>query len=318
VSPFLTLLAVVITGLLGLTGLAVWRAQRIIARIESRFPPSAGFVTVNGTRLHLRQTGPATGPAILVLHGAASNLEEPYLALSGVLSDERVIWLDRPGLGWSDRPAGDWNPEREASLIADLLDTLATGPVTVIGHSWGGAITLRLALDHPGHVAGIVLVAPALSAWIGDAAWFNAASFWPVLGPLITWLIVPLTGERQAASGAVKAFHPEPMPDGYIEASALPLLLRPRSWQANSRDMMQVNHHLDAQDGLYGTITQPTVILAGKADTVLWSHRHGGMAAQRMPRASLRWIPGAGHNLHHHHPAAVHDAVAEVRRQTAE
>ena len=316
--PELTLLAAVIAGLVGLTGLAVWRAQRTIAQIESRFPPGAEFVTVDGHRLHVRQTGPATGPAILVLHGAASNLEEPYLALSGALSDERVIWLDRPGLGWSDRPAGDWTPEREASLIARFLDTLDTGPVTVIGHSWGGAITLRLAMDHPGHVAGIVLVAPALSAWIGDAAWFNAASFWPVLGPIITWLIVPLTGERQAASGAVKAFHPEPMPDGYVEASALPLLLRPRSWQANSRDMMRVNVHLDAQETRYAEIAHPTVVLAGKADTVLWSHRHGGMVAERMPRATLRWISGAGHNLHHHHPAAVHDAVTEVRRQAAE
>ncbi|WP_323761840.1 alpha/beta hydrolase [Maricaulis sp.] len=316
--PFLPILGIAAVILLGLVGLAAWQARRAVTRIETRFPPRAEFITVDGTRLHVRQTGPATGPAILVLHGAASNLEEPHLALSGALADERVIWLDRPGLGWSDRPAGDWNPEREATLIARLLDTLATGPVTVIGHSWGGAITLRLAMDHPGHVAGIVLVAPALSAWIGDAAWFNAASFWPVLGPLITRLIVPLTGEGQAGSGAARAFHPEPMPDGYVDASALPLLLRPGNWQANSIDMKQVNLHLETQEDRYEDISQPTVILAGRADTVLWSHRHGGMVAQRMPRATMRWIPGAGHNLHHHHPATVLEAVIDVRSQVAQ
>lgn len=317
-SPVLAFLGIAAIGLLGLIGFALWRARQAVARIEARFPPRAEFVTVEGNRLHVRQTGPASGPAVLVLHGAASNLEEPFLALSNTLADDRVIWLDRPGLGWSARPAGDWDPEREARLIARLLETLETGPVTVIGHSWGGAITMRLAMDHPDHVDGIVLIAPALSAWIGDAAWFNAASFWPVLGPLITRLVVPLSGERQASSGAAKAFHPEPLPDGYVEASALPLLLRPDNWKANSRDMMQVNFHLEAQEDRYEDITQPTIVLAGKADTVLWSHRHGGMVAERMPRATMRWISGAGHNLHHHHPAAVHDAVTEVRRLAAQ
>jgi len=253
-----------------------------------------------------------------MLHGAASNLEEPYLALAGALENEHVIWLDRPGLGWSERPTGNWTPQAEAALIARLIETLDCGPVTVLGHSWGGAIAMRLAMDHPEKVTGVVLVAPALSAWIGDAAWFNAASFWPVLGPLITHFIVPLTGEFQAGKGAQSAFHPEPVPDDYVERSALPLLLRPRTWHANSRDMMQVNHHLEGQEDRYAEITRPTEILVAKADSVLWSHRHGGMVAERMPDARLRWVPGAGHNLHHHHPALVAGAVNTVRERAAD
>ena len=62
--------------------------------------------------------------AILVLHGAASNLEEPHMALAGAFDGEHVIWLDRPGLGWSQRPRGAWSPRREAGLIAAFLDHL--------------------------------------------------------------------------------------------------------------------------------------------------------------------------------------------------
>ncbi len=305
-------IAVCLTTLIAITLIL---ARRAIIAIEARFPPKADFITVDGVRLHVRQTGPGDGPATLVLHGAASNLEEPHLALAETFASERVIWLDRPGLGWSERPDGAWSPEREARLIARLLETLEVGPVTVIGHSWGGAIALRLAMDHPDRVDSVVLVAPALSAWIGDAAWFNAASFWPILGPVIMHVIVPLIGEGQARSGAVTAFHPEPLPDNYVEDSALPLLLRPSTWRANARDMMEVNRHLEVQEDRYEVTHQPTAIINARADTVLWAHRHGGMVSQRMPRASLHWVSGAGHNLHHHHPAIILEAVHNVRTQ---
>ncbi|WP_238934829.1 alpha/beta fold hydrolase [Maricaulis parjimensis] len=302
-------------GLLALLGLAAWINVR---RIEQAHPPGGAFETVDGVRLHYRETGPKSAPATLVLHGAASNLEEPHSALANTFDGEHVIWLDRPGLGWSQRPSGHWSPQREAALIAKFLEARKSGPVTVIGHSWGGAIAMRLAMDHPDRVSGLVLVAPALSAWIGRAAWFNSASFWPVLGPLITRIIVPLAGPSQARSGAIAAFHPEPMPDAYVEKTALSLLLRPAIWRANARDMALVNTHLEDQEHAYEELDHPAVVIAGKADTVLWSHRHGGQVAKRMKRAEMRWISGAGHNLHHHHPAAVLEAVRDVRNELRE
>lgn len=301
--------------LLAVLALAAWINVR---RIEKSHPPGGEFVTVDGVRLHYRATGPGNGPVTLVLHGAASNLEEPHRAMGEAFAGERVIWLDRPGLGWSQRPRGLWSPQREADLIAAFLDRLDIGTATVIGHSWGGAIAMRLAIDHPERVDGLVLLAPALSAWIGRAAWFNSASYWPVLGPLITRIIVPLAGPSQARSGAVAAFHPEPMPPDYVSDTALGLLLRPANWRANAWDMAQVNMHLEKQEALYETLDHPTVVIAGKSDTVLWSHRHGGHVAKRMRRAEMRWISGAGHNLHHHHPSAVLQAVHDVRDQLRE
>lgn len=300
----------------GGAGLLAGRARA--RTIADRHPPGAEFVTVDGTRLHYRRTGDPDAPAVLVLHGAASNLEEPHLALGEQFRDEHVIWLDRPGLGWSERPDGDWSPQREAALIATFLETVGLTQAAVLGHSWGGAIALRLAMDHPDRVAGLVLVAPALSAWIGRAAWFNAASFWPVLGPAITRLVVPLTGESQLKTGAVNAFHPEPVPENYSERSHLPLLLRPDTWHANAADMRDVNRHLQEQERHYAGIETPAIFLAGRGDTVVWTHRHAGVVSRRMPRAELRLIKGAGHNLHHHHPGQVLDAVRDVRQRASQ
>lgn len=299
-----------------LAGLAVARLN--VRRIERDHPPGAAFADVAGHRLHYRRTGDPARPAVLVLHGATSNLEEPHMALADAFADEHVIWLDRPGLGWSERPDGPWSPQREAALVADFLATLDVPAAVVIGHSWGAAIAMRLAIDHPGRVDGLVLVAPALSAWIGRAAWFNTASFWPLVGPLISHLAVPLVGRTQAASGARTAFSPEAVPEDYLTRSALPLLLRPSVWKANAADMAMVNTHLEQQETRYESVDLPAVVLAGKADTVVWSKRHGGQVAERMPRGEMRWVPGAGHNLHHHHPHTVLEAVRDVRGQLRE
>lgn len=295
----------------------IWAGLQV-RRIEAEHPPRGEFAEIDGVRLHFRRTGDPARPAILVLHGATSNLEEPHMALGETFAGEHVIWLDRPGLGWSQRPKGKWSPRHEAALIVRLLDALEIGRVVLVGHSWGGAIAMRTAIDHPDRIDGLVLVAPALSAWIGEAAWFNTASFWPGLGAVICDIVVPATGRSQAAAGAVTAFHPEPVPDAYLDRSALPLLLRPQVWRANARDMAQVNTHLEGQEQHYEQVAAPTVILAGKADTVLWSHRHGAHVAARMQAAEMRWISGAGHNLHHHHPEAVLDAVHTVRGELCE
>ncbi len=303
---------VALTGLL-LGALGGWLISHRIAKAH---PPEGELLAVDGTHLHFRRSGDPSRPAILVLHGAASNLEEPRLALGDTFAGENVIWLDRPGLGWSERPKSKrWSPADEAALIVKCLDRLDIPAAAVIGHSWGGAIAMRLAMDHPERVTGLVLIAPALSAWIGEAAWFNAASGWPLLGPLLTRVIIPLVGHGQLAAGARSAFHPEPVPEGYVAGSHLPLILRPDNWLANARDMMQVNTHLEGQEERYQDIALPTVFLAGKADTVLWTHRHSGQVAARMVNAELRLISGAGHNLHHHHPEAVLEAVIAVRER---
>ena len=284
-----------------------------------QFPPGAEFISIDGVKLHYRRSGVSAkgSPAsvILVLHGAASNLEEPYTALAGDFAETDIIWLDRPGLGWSERPSsGRWSPQREAALIALFLEALNVQTVTIIGHSWGGAIAMRLAIDHPQRVDGLVLIAPALCAWIGESAWFNAASFWPLIGAFITRIFVPLAGEAALAKGAISAFHPEQVPANYLTSGALPLLLRPSAWLANAADMRDVNSHLEQQEKYYVDIKQPTIIIAGKTDTVVWTHRHSGMVSRRMQNAELRLIAKAGHNLHHHHAPAIVEAVRDVRR----
>lgn len=288
---------------------AGWASAQSVAEA---FPPVGGFAEVDGVRLHYLETGPEDGEPVLVLHGATGNLNEPLLALNGRLDAYRVLWLDRPGLGWSERPVGRWSPEREADLISGFLAARGVERTAVIGHSWGAAISLRLAMDFPQQVSGLVLVAPAIRAWVGDAAFYNKATGWPVVGTLITRVVVPTYGKGQLEGGAASAFDPEPMPEGYVEDTALPLILRAEAWKANADDMANVNRHLAAQEDRYAEIEHPAVLIAGSEDTVVATDRHAVPVSQTMPNAELVLIEGAGHNPHHAHADGVVQALQDV------
>lgn len=274
--------------------------------------PVGRFETVAGVRLHYLETGPEGDIPVLVLHGASANLREPLFALGDELSGRRVIWLDRPGLGYSQRPRGRWNPEREARLIAAFLYQRNIERVIVTGHSWGGAIAMRLALDHPDRVAGVVLIGPAVMANVGDAALYNRATHWPVIGPVITRVIVPVVGRAQLESGARSAFSPDDMPEAYVDRTALDLLLTARVWAANAADMARVNTHLEAQDQRYHEVTQPTIIIAGSEDSVVSTRRHSLVLAEQLPDSGLVMIEGAGHNPHFAHADRVAAAISDV------
>jgi len=95
-----------------------------VGRIERAHPPSGRFVAVEGGRLHLVELGAPDAPPVVLLHGASDNLGEMRLALGDRLAaNYRVILVDRPGHGWSDRPGGsaDASPARQAKLIHEAL-----------------------------------------------------------------------------------------------------------------------------------------------------------------------------------------------------
>ncbi len=282
--------------------------------IERSHPPSGDFVTVGGAALHYHLTGPEDAPAVLVLHGASANLHEPKLALAAAFADYRVVWLDRPGLGWSERPngGGDWTPEREAELITDMLTALEIESATVVGLSWGAAIAMRVMMDHPERTRGGVLIGPALRAHVGDAAFYNHLTGWPVIGDLFTHAVIPVLGPGGLESGSRSAFHPVEPPANYVEDVSLRLILRPDAWRANAADMARVNISLEEQEARYAEITQPVIIVASEGDTVVYTNRHSVPVADALEQGELRLIEGEGHNPHHRHARAVAQALADV------
>ena len=116
-----------------------WLAKKA----ERRNPPVGRIITVDGIRLHYVERG--TGTPLVLLHGNGSMIED--FQSSGLIDlaakKYRVIAIDRPGFGHSDRPRSTiWTPEAQADLIAAALKKISVQRAIVLGHSWGTLVAL--------------------------------------------------------------------------------------------------------------------------------------------------------------------------------
>ncbi len=135
-------------------------ADRAALEAAHAGPPSR-FVDVLGLRVHLRDTGPRDGPAVLMLHGFGASLHTWEGWAAGLGDRFRVIRLDLPGFALTGPdPGGDYSDARGVAVLAALLDALGVERAAVIGNSLGGRLAWRFALAHPDRVARLVLVAP--------------------------------------------------------------------------------------------------------------------------------------------------------------
>ena len=116
-----------------------------------------------GFELHYLESG--SGQPLVFLHGsgpgasAYSNFKHNFPAL--VDAGYRAVLPDLLGFGHSDKPAGiDYTLDLFSSTLVELLDALDIGNCVLVGNSLGGAVALRIAIDHPGRVSKLVLMAP--------------------------------------------------------------------------------------------------------------------------------------------------------------
>ena len=141
---------------------AAYTPDRPRAALEARYLASGGDMRlVDGTRLHVRDTGPRDAPAIVLLHGLGASLHTWDAWAARLDSSFRVVRLDLPGHGLSGPDVtGDYRDTRTHRLLAALLDTLGIARATVVGNSIGGRIAWSFAAAQPSRVERLVLVAP--------------------------------------------------------------------------------------------------------------------------------------------------------------
>jgi pimeloyl-ACP methyl ester carboxylesterase len=268
------------------------------------------MVDVSGARLHVVEIGPKSGVPIVMLHGASSNLEVMRPLAERLARTHRVVLLDRPGHGWSTRENfSDSTPQPQARMIAEALQKLGLGQVIVVAHSWSGALALRIALDHPDRVAGLVMLAPVAYPWPGGVSQYNYAVTAPVVGTLLAHTVMLPLGLLLADSGSRSVFAPQVMPANFVQDSATRLLLRPRELVANAWDLVTLRAAMAEQAPRYGNITAPITIIAGDADKTVSTHIHSQPLARTAKNTKLIVLNGVGHMIQYAAPDLV---IAEI------
>jgi pimeloyl-ACP methyl ester carboxylesterase len=295
-------------------------ARRYTRRVEARFPPQGRFVDFDGMRLHVREAGQEGAPRLLLIHGASANLRELWTPLADEFAPlHRVIAYDRPGMGYSDRPRRNGHAVAyQAACAARVLEASGDGPATIIAHSLGSAVALRLALDHPHLVRGLVLIAPASHPYPWKPAWWARLSATPVLGDIFCGLLIPALGPPMSPASIANNFWPASAPYDYINEAGVPLIFRPRAFRASALDVCASNAEFGAQQPRYGEIFTPTVIVTAEKDRIVSPKRHARALAADLPAAELVIAPDTGHMPHRLRTDLVIAAIRRVNEMASQ
>jgi pimeloyl-ACP methyl ester carboxylesterase len=288
-----------------------------VARLEATHPPAGQFVDVQGVRLHIAMIGPrgTSDPAVVLIHGASGNLQDMRLSLGDKLAvSHRVILVDRPGHGWSSRPKGDdhASPARQAEIVASALEQLGVQHAILVGHSWGGACAMAFALAFPERTAGLVLLSAPTHPWPGDPGWYNKLASLPLIGQIFLRTFVYPLGLLMANSALRSVFEPQPVPTDYIHRAAIRLVLRPKTFFFNARDLALLEDFIAAQVQRYVDLRTPTVIITGDRDTMVSPEINARVLAATLPSAKLIMLKDVGHMPHHAAPEIVVAAIDEL------
>lgn len=118
------------------------------------------FVTLgSGARVHYRDQGSRTGPALVLLHGSNASLHtwEPWVAQIG--DQFRMVSVDLPSHGLTGAvPGDDYSQEGMAKFVDEFTTAIGVERFALAGNSMGGGVAARFALMHPERLTHLILV----------------------------------------------------------------------------------------------------------------------------------------------------------------
>ena len=311
----LTVLAVAIVAIAALVAAAaLW--TRYLGRDAEKLVPQAGRIQpVPGGAIHFVDLGPRKAPPVVLIHGLSGQLQHFTYGVTDLLKDGfRVIALDRPGCGYSERDsdARATLPE-QARMIWAFLDALEVERPVLAGHSLGGAVALAMALKRPGETGALALICPLTHHQSGEIEAFKGLEVGsPLLRRMIAHTIAVPLARRNAAEVLEQVFRPEPCPEDFLDRAGGALGLRPKAFIAASADYTEADPAIIRQQARYATaLKTPGGVLFGAADNLLSPQRHGApMAGFGL---SYETVPDRGHML----PITAPETCADFIRRMA-
>ncbi|MDX2001326.1 MAG: alpha/beta hydrolase [Chitinophagales bacterium] len=158
---------------------------------EGKKAPEHHFTTYKGIPLHYAQVGDSLPATVIFVHGSPGSWDGwvNFLADTSLTSRANIIAIDRPGYGKSNPNVPLASVKEHADAWADLLKaSQQQGKVILVGHSYGGPIVARMAMDHPEWVDAVVIVAGSISPEVEKHQWYNQIAKWKV----VSWLLPPM------------------------------------------------------------------------------------------------------------------------------
>lgn len=269
-----------------LLALAALAGSGCLAHHRGAMPgePAGQYVELEGARVRVLDRG--EGPAVVLVHGFASSIENWVHVVPALEGRHRVLALDLKGFGWTDRPEGDYSPAAQAEILRALLDARGVQKAALVGHSWGASVVLAFALRYPERVERLALY----DAWVYDAqlpSMFHLARAGG-LGELLFGLFYAERSEERMAL----AFHDPGFVTQALVDDVEKSLQRPGT-RAAALAAVRGMRFKDVE-ARYKDVQVPTLLLWGREDRTA-PLPVGERLLRELPRASLRVYPACGH-----------------------
>lgn len=234
---------------------------------------------LNGRTIHYVMAGDTTKPLVLFVHGSPGSLSAfiHFLADTTLIDKSLLITTDRPGFGYSNFGSAEPSLEKQAALLKPILEKYKDNrPITLVGHSLGGPLIARMAMDYPELVDGLIFVAGSVDPELEpNEAWFRA----PLATPFLSWLL-------------------------------------PRSMRASNEEIYQLKPQLESMKPLWKNIACRSIVIQGTKDSLVPAGNADfakQMLVQSPPIVHLK--DGVNHFIPWSHPEFIRDAVIEMIEQ---
>jgi pimeloyl-ACP methyl ester carboxylesterase len=153
--------------------------------------PEKGVTTsyyVGKQKINYLTVGSDSLPLAVFVHGSPGSLSAfiDFMGDSRLVQHVQLISVDRPGFGASNFGYAEPSIQKQAAELKPILEKhRGQRPLILVGHSLGGPVIARMAMDYPELVDGLVFVAPSLDPDLEPREWFRA----PLATPFLKWML---------------------------------------------------------------------------------------------------------------------------------
>ncbi len=276
------------------------------ARTESAEADIGRIVDLPGGDLQVRERGPATAPAILLVHCYTCSMRywervEPLLA-----RDRRVISVDLLGHGGSEKPDDGYSIEHQADTIAQALDAIGAPRVLAVGQSLGGPVVTALAERHPDRVRGLVVMDSASRDEFVELPVTAEIARTPVIGPAVKQVVPDGVIREQLSKAFAEGFD---VPQAFVDdVTDMTFTAFRESDGRDYRDRKRLDDRI-AATGL------PVTVVFGAEDRIV--DPRSADDYRDVPGAKVVVLPGVGHTPQVERPRRAAALIRERDRSTA-
>jgi pimeloyl-ACP methyl ester carboxylesterase len=141
---------------------------------NKKYKPHFHTYKVETRTIHYVECGNDSLPAVIFIHGSPGSWDafKEYMKDDSLLRHVRIIAADRPGFGYSDFGNSEPSLKKQAEALKPLI-IKEKKKVILAGHSYGGPVVGRMAIDFPENIGGLLFIAGSIDPELEKLTWYQ-------------------------------------------------------------------------------------------------------------------------------------------------